>query len=43
MISIPLLKREIKSNYKLFIIFAAVLTMYISVIIPMFGMYEQVM
>ena len=36
MISIPLLKREIKSNYKLFIIFAAVLTMYISVIIPMF-------
>lgn len=36
MISIPLLKREIKSNYKLFIIFAAVLTMYISIIIPMF-------
>lgn len=36
MISMPLLKREIKSNYKLFIIFAAVLTMYISVIIPMF-------
>lgn len=36
MISIPLLKREIKSNYKLFIIFAAVLTMYIYVIIPMF-------
>ncbi|MDV4149412.1 ABC transporter permease subunit [Clostridium sp. AL.422] len=36
MISIPLLKREVKSNYKLFIIFAAVLTMYISVIIPMF-------
>lgn len=36
MISMPLLKREIKANYKLFIIFAAVLTMYISVIIPMF-------
>lgn len=36
MISMPLLKREIKSNYKLFIIFAAVLTMYISIIIPMF-------
>lgn len=36
MISIPLLKREIKSNYKIFLIFAAVLTMYISVIIPMF-------
>ena len=36
MISIPLLKREIKSNYKLFIIFTAVLTMYILVIIPMF-------
>lgn len=36
MISMPLLKKEVKSNYKLFIIFAAVLTMYISVIIPMF-------
>lgn len=36
MLSMPLLKKEVKSNYKLFIIFAAVLTMYISVIIPMF-------
>lgn len=36
MISMPLLKKEVKSNYKLFIIFAAVLAMYISVIIPMF-------
>lgn len=36
MISMTLLKREFKSNYKLFIIFAAVLAMYISIIIPMF-------
>ncbi|WP_066892290.1 ABC transporter permease subunit [Clostridium nigeriense] len=36
MISISLLKKEVKSNYKIFIIFAAVLTMYISVIVPMF-------
>lgn len=36
MINTTLLKRELKSNYKLFIMFAAVLAMYISVIIPMF-------
>ena len=36
MFSTPLIKREIKANYKLFIIFAAVLAMYISIILSMF-------
>ncbi|MHB1315810.1 MAG: ABC transporter permease [Christensenellales bacterium] len=36
MISFPLIKREIKANYKLFLIFAAVLAMYITVINVMF-------
>lgn len=36
MISVPLFKREIKSNYKLAVIFLAVLTMYSAMIIAMF-------
>ena len=32
----PLLKREIKSNYKVFLIIAAVASMYISVMVSMF-------
>ncbi|ADL50246.1 ABC transporter permease subunit [Clostridium cellulovorans] len=36
MISFPLLKREIKANYKLLLIFMGVLTMYVSMIVYMF-------
>ena len=41
MISIPLLKRTIKANYKILIIFASVLTMYFSIIITMFDPATQ--
>lgn len=36
MISLPLLKREIKSNYKVFLIFVGVLAMYVTIIVSMF-------
>lgn len=41
MLSIPLLKHSIKSNYKILIIFAAVLAMYMSIMLSMYDSQTQ--